>query len=322
MSPTGGVTVPKGKLGTRILLPGLAVIALIAIWIAAKNESTEILRVVVTAPRSIWLVVALTSVSSYLLRFARWELVLRSLGHHLPRKIHLRIYMSAFALTVTPGKAGELSRSVHLQRHGVPWPDSVGAFIAERLMDVAAVLLIAVLGTSMFAVRWQWMVGAGLSLGAALWLLRSRPAIAALRALSWRNAHGQALIKAGREIWLGGTLLRLSGLSLAAWAIQSWSLWWIVRELGYPLQLSELMGIYALGILAGALSFIPAGLGTTEAVIVLLLSAKQGLPLPAAVAAAMLCRGLTLWLAVGIGLMASASLAWMPRRDLTDADAL
>jgi len=60
------------------------------------------------------------------------------------------------------------------------------------------------------------------------------------------------------------------------------------------------VGIYSVSVLAGALSFIPGGLGSTEAVMVLLLT-LVGVNTPAAIAATLICRLATLWFAVIIG---------------------
>ena len=55
--------------------------------------------------------------------------------------------------------------------------------------------------------------------------------------------------------------------------------------------------------LAGALSFMPGGLGGAEAVMIALLT-LNGVPMPVAVAATVFIRLATLWFAVVIGLVA------------------
>ena len=91
--------------------------------------------------------------------------------------------------------------------------------------------------------------------------------------------------------------------SLFAWLIQSVGLIIIVRILGFsdsdPLLI---MGIYNISLLAGALSFIPGGIGATEAVISLLF-AKIGMDMNLAILAAIIVRGMTLWLAVFLGVI-------------------
>ncbi len=67
-----------------------------------------------------------------------------------------------------------------------------------------------------------------------------------------------------------------------------------------------IIGIYNISILAGAISFIPGGIGATEAAISVLLI-SMGMDASLAVAASLVCRGMTLWLAVFIGLISMIS---------------
>jgi uncharacterized protein (TIRG00374 family) len=63
------------------------------------------------------------------------------------------------------------------------------------------------------------------------------------------------------------------------------------------------VGIYAVAVLVGAISFLPGGLGSTEAVMTALL-ASQGLAVGDALLITILCRLVTLWFAVLIGWLA------------------
>jgi uncharacterized protein (TIRG00374 family) len=58
--------------------------------------------------------------------------------------------------------------------------------------------------------------------------------------------------------------------------------------------------VYAFGMLVGGLSFLPGGLGSSEAVMIGLLM-MHGFPESAAVTATLICRLATLWFAVGLG---------------------
>ena len=57
-------------------------------------------------PAVLWVQVVLLSLLSYLLRFAPWHRFIVTLGHHVPVIRNLEIYLAAFLLTLTPGKAG------------------------------------------------------------------------------------------------------------------------------------------------------------------------------------------------------------------------
>jgi uncharacterized membrane protein YbhN (UPF0104 family) len=261
-------------------------------------------------PGLLWAQVVVLSLLSYLLRFSRWHHFIVALGHKVPIFRNLEIYLAAFALTLTPGKAGETIRSVYLHPYGVSYPHSIGAFVSERLLDLLAVGALASLAVSMFPEQRLWMFAALACISIVILLLRSR-----LLSLIGRRAAGSSVV--GHAAKLATTVrFLLSGrrvavaapLSLMAWMAQGVSLYLIVDALGYELTASTVVAIYCLSILAGAASFIPGGLGATEAAIVLLLSAA-GVGQTDAITASLVSRSLTLWLAVGIGVVAMTKAA-------------
>jgi uncharacterized protein (TIRG00374 family) len=73
--------------------------------------------------------------------------------------------------------------------------------------------------------------------------------------------------------------------------------------MGLQVELLTAAGFYAVAMVAGALSALPAGLGGTEAVLTGLLVAHGAIP-ATALAVTVLARLLTLWLAVAIGVLA------------------
>ena len=277
---------------------------------ASLTDRHGLLAAISALPSAIWGQVAILSLLSYLFRFARWHHFMRALGHPVPLYRHLRIYLAAFALTLTPGKAGETIRSVYLHPYGVGYPHSIGAFVSERLLDLVAVGALAALATVLFPQQQLWM---GLALaciaGVAL-LLRSRLLflIGARLAKGSAAAHATQAVAAIRFMLSGRRLAVAAPLSLMAWAAQGISLYLIVHTLGYDLPASTVVAIYCLSILAGAASFIPGGLGATEAALVLLLSAA-GVGETDALTASLVSRSLTLWLAVGVGMMAMTGIA-------------
>lgn len=102
-------------------------------------------------------------------------------------------------------------------------------------------------------------------------------------------------------------LLKALPLSLLAWLSQSLCLVVVAHSLGFDVNLFVVMGVYCVSILTGALTFIPGGIGATEAAISLLLIAL-GMEASLAILASLLTRSLTLWLAVMIGLLCMLNL--------------
>jgi uncharacterized membrane protein YbhN (UPF0104 family) len=253
-------------------------------------------------PGELWAQVVGLSLLSYLLRFARWHHFIGAMGHKVPIFRNLEIYLAAFALTLTPGKAGETIRSVYLYPYGVSYSNSIGAFFSERLLDLVAVGVLASLAVSMFPEQRIWLLAVIACIVIVVLLLRSR-LIALIGERAARISvvgHVTTLIADVRFLLSGRRVSVAVPLSLAAWAAQGVSLYLIVHAFGYELAVDNVVAIYCLSILAGAVSFIPGGMGATEAAIALLLSIA-GVDQTEAIAASLVSRSLTLWLAVGLG---------------------
>jgi uncharacterized protein (TIRG00374 family) len=269
-----------------------------------------------------WLVIIALSLGNYGLRFLRWHLYIARLsGRRIAPSQHGLIYLAGFALTTTPGKAGEVLRSTYLVDDGVPYTDSIGAWFVERVVDLITIFLLALLAVTFFS---NPAVNAvALAVGAVivlmLPLLHSPLPDAVLSTLSRGVPRfGAAAAKLRRFLSQSALLLRsrflLGGLAigLVAWFLEGVGLYLVLRELSVDVGLLLAVGIYGVGVLLGALSFIPGGLGSTEAAMLLLLQSVGADP-AAAVAATLICRIVTLWLAVFLGVLAALLLGGMGR---------
>jgi uncharacterized membrane protein YbhN (UPF0104 family) len=153
-----------------------------------------------------------------------------------------------------------------------------------------------------------WVLG--LALLAVLGLAAMALVLAGGSALRWASQTGWAKRAASRLGWLceaGRCLARQPArwllLTLAAWAAQGLAVALLCRAAGLDVPAWLAAGFYALAMVGGALSALPAGLGGTEALLVALL-VGQGAAAGTAVAVMVLARLLTLWLAVALGLLA------------------
>lgn len=251
------------------------------------------------------------SLVNYGLRFWRWQLYLSRLGYVVTCLPSLRIYLSGFALTTTPGKAGEAFRGVLLKQRGLPFPVTLAAFFSERLSDLVAVVILTMVGLAQYPPA-RPLVFAGMTAIVLLMIcLCSQTVLDRLGA--WGAARsgrvGQLLVHTinillgARRCHSPGLLLVASVLSLVAWGAEALAFYLVLEWLGADISLSIAVFVYALSMLAGALSFLPGGLGGAEAVMVSLLLLK-GMDMPSAVAATVFIRLATLWFAVVLGLLA------------------
>lgn len=260
---------------------------------------------------SLWggLGLLLMSLGNYLLRFVRWQMYLRVLGHPMPWLWSLRIYLAGFALTTTPGKAGEALRSVLLKPWHIPYTQSMAALLSERLSDLLAILVLTLWGLSLYpeaqSMAVLGIIGVGLGLFVLIHpslmgqLLRYLPTDGS-RLFCWIR-HGLSVIGAAQACHRLRILWKASVLSLLAWLLEAVALYWILHWMGAVQPLGFVVLVYALSVLAGVVSFMPGGLGGMEAVMTGLLLWK-GVPEGATVATVILIRLVTLWFAVILGL--------------------
>ena len=108
------------------------------------------------------------------------------------------------------------------------------------------------------------------------------------------------LLRSAATLLRSGPLYTGVALALIAWGAEGVAFHVILEALGVDTSLGLAVGIYSVSVLAGALSFIPGGLGSTETVMILLLK-LVGADTATAVAATLICRLATLWFAVIIG---------------------
>ncbi|CAH0351803.1 lysylphosphatidylglycerol synthase transmembrane domain-containing protein [Aquabacterium sp. CECT 9606] len=258
-------------------------------------------------------VLAATALSllNYALRVVRWKMYLTRLGHALPWRFVSLTFMSGFAFTLSPGKLGEMVRARYYQPLGIPVSGLMAGFFVERLLDLLAMILLAVaVLAELQAYRQALWVAVGLVSGLMAMLALTPWPWVAQRMANHRLAGGKLLkaaqsvvtmLGSARQFLTPGILFMSLSLGLLAWGAEAVGLKLVGDVISpAPLPLSSAMGIYAIAIIVGALSFLPGGLGSTEAVMASLLYA-HGYQLPDAILLTLVCRLLTLWLAVLIG---------------------
>ncbi|WP_372382292.1 YbhN family protein [Xanthomonas sp. NCPPB 1068] len=246
---------------------------------------------------------------TYLFRYWRWHWLLRRKGHHVPVLPGLAGYLAGFALTATPGKAGELMRIRYFARMGIPAERTLGVFIFERASDLLVILSLSLLAASVFPTLGT-LVALVLGFvcvlfGAAAWpaLLNSLSRVSERLPGRWLRRLARFGLVAALE--LRSCLdLRAFGQSMfagfVAWGLTSAVFVSLCAGMGLQLNPMVALGIYPLAMLIGALSFVPGGVGTTELAIVLMLN-RLGISTPDAIAAAVAARLVTLWYAIVVG---------------------
>ena len=250
------------------------------------------------------LALALTALN-YLLRFWRWQRYLARLEIEVPTGRSFAIFVAGLSGTITPAKLGEVLKCGLLKRSfGVPVRRSVPIVLAERVTDASGVVVLAV-AAGAGANRWPLLVLALAGVVAIVFVVRS-PLLERFSRLGEAPEAARALLETR-------LLLGMTALSAVSWFFECLAAYVCVRGLRLDLSLVDTVVVFSLGSLAGALSFLPGGLGVAEGSMTGLIQVLGDVPKAAAVAATVLIRLATLWFAVALGLAGLAVEEWQYR---------
>jgi uncharacterized protein (TIRG00374 family) len=249
------------------------------------------------------------SLVNYLVRAWRWLVLSSFLGLKVPPLRNVLYYLAGYALTSTPGKAGEAVRLWFLKAgHGVPYARSMAIMLADRALDMWAVGILVLVCFADFSRH----LGQGLAVIAIVIVLsvpivfprlfmpllglglRLAPKRRRLWAKARRAIHSMAELSHWRTYGL--TLVP----SVAGWASEGLALYLLLRFFGADVSAPNAIFVFSFSMIVGAASMLPGGLGSTEITAVVLLTAL-GVDFDAAVASTALVRVTTFWFAVGIG---------------------
>jgi uncharacterized membrane protein YbhN (UPF0104 family) len=243
------------------------------------------------------LALALTALN-YALRFWRWQRYLARLSIQVPTGRSLAIFVAGLTMTITPAKLGELLKCGLLKRSfDVPVRRSAPVVFAERVTDATGVVVLAVVGGAGLR-NWPLLLAAFLAVAAAVVVVHS-PLLERFARLGEAPRAARALL--GTRLLVGMTLV-----SAVSWLCECLAAYVCVRGLRLDLSLPDTIVVFSLGSLAGAVSFLPGGLGVAETSMTGLMRVLGEVSKAGAAAATVLIRLATLWFAVVLGLIGLA----------------
>jgi glycosyltransferase 2 family protein len=296
----------------RQLIPYF-VMLLFAAWcvVSLRGDLAQLSLAPVLRAWDLVVLASLLSLLNYLFRIIRWRTYLRRLGHRVPMRFAALTFTAGFAYTLSPGKIGEMVRARYYVPLGVPLSDVAAAFFTERFLDLVAMIALAALLFSSESSYANTIMGG--AIGAVVILLsvaflpwaaitvrlkEAQRLPASLRSLAVNIASALA---SARALMSPGMLLLGFVLGLMAWGLEGAGLG-LLSSMFPPVHLdaTTAIGIYGVAVLIGGLSFLPGGLGSTEAVMTALL-ATHGYTVSEALLVTLTCRLVTLWLGVIVG---------------------
>ncbi len=319
----------------RHLTRGIVLLAALAIAVAALvvawGDAPAVLSALSRFPPWLIVPVVLLTVWNYTLRYLRWNYYLRVLGvhgvgvHGVSKVESALVFFSGFAMGLTPGKSGEVTKSYWLREivgpERAPLARTTPIVFAERLVDGIAMLLLATSGLISFQFGALALLGVAALACVAVGLIQARPLVHAILNILERRTKTEGLAKvlrtvydSARELLTWPRMALAVGIGIVSWAGECLALYVILLGLGAQpslVLLNQATFALAAGSLVGSASLLPGGIGAAEGTVAAVLDLVAGQPRDIAAAATLLIRVCTLWFGVALG---AASLLALARR--------
>jgi glycosyltransferase 2 family protein len=247
---------------------------------------------------------------SYAGRFFRWMYYLTVLKVSVPTGINAAIFSSGLSMAISPGKLGEVLKSVFVRRtSGAPIARTAPAVVAERATDGTGMVIWGFLGA--FALNlppWTMLMFLVLAAFGIAVLRSKRLSLAAERVLSKLplvnrfTPHLSDFHGASSALLATGPLLIGTIISFLSWGLECTGVYLCAVGLGVDRPFLLIFFVFAVSSLLGVVSMLPGGIGAVEAGLYGQFVAVANLSTGVAGALTLIIRLATLWFATLLGI--------------------
>lgn len=318
----------EGEVGLNLRRAiGGAVLAILASTVvfavlAVLGDGPSVAAALGSFPPGTLAMMLLLGLGCFVVRAIRWGWLMARAGHPVGARDALYMHIAGQTMAVSPGRLGEVLKPwLAREIARMPMARGIALVFCERVADLLAVCVLTLGGLSLIGARW-WagplvigVMAAGVWVAGSTWF--HRIALAVLAKQSWAAKHAEsatAMSQTVRDALAWRPLARSALASTFAWGLEGLGFYLCVRALGFD-GLGVFSGIsaYAAPTIVGAFTFLPGGIGGTEASMAGILVAV-GMPAATAAAATVVARVATLWWAVALGWIVLASRPALLRR--------
>tara|TARA_Y100000590_G_scaffold462073_1_gene625251 strand:- start:1441 stop:2385 length:945 start_codon:yes stop_codon:yes gene_type:complete len=241
--------------------------------------------------------------------FIRWHFLLRNSNIHIPVKNSFLIFLSGGALSITPGQIGDLLKSqIMKKKFNIPRTDTTAIILSEKIYDLTAAIIASIIGIIILGMDIQLTLIAISILATIFFLIYYRPAfiffLNQIKKIKFISKYTQNLSDSYDTLRRSTSTKTASislPLSITYWLIISIAVYYTFLAFDVNiLNYLDILFIYVLSVLFGAISFVPGGIGVTEGTIVGLLTIN-GIDVSTALILSVMARIMTLWYPACIG---------------------
>ena len=256
-------------------------------------------------------IILLLAPLSWIIVFFRWHFLLKNSNIIIPKKENFKIYMAGFAMSVTPGKVGELIKSQFLKsKYGVSRKNTLPIIISEYFYHMVGVLVVSILGVYYFEFSLYIIILTSALIITTLTIISSETFFKKFVSLiSKRNflkkyvspiSDSHIIFKKSTR---GKIFIISSGLSIAFWLTEVLIVYFVFLSFNIlNFEFFKIAAIYTTSLILGMLSFLPMGVGVVEGSLAGFLN-YEGIDISIALTLVILIRIFTRWYGVIVGLI-------------------
>ena len=299
------------KIINKIIVIVIAVVGLYAAFFIASDIRTVYDKITSFKIEFLLIIIPLVTTGWFVL-FARWHLLLKNSKILIPKKDSLLIFFSGFALTIIPGKVGELIKSQLLKsKFDVPRSKTVPIVMLEQFYTLIGLVIISFFGIWFFELG-AYVLGFFTALLIfAFILISSKKVFNKLIAIFEKRKFTSRFVEPLSSSYdiikkstKGPITFYASALTTIFWLIEAVVVYFVLLAFGVEnMEFLMVIPTYTTSLMLGFLSFLPMGLGVVEGSLASFFS-LQGIEVSLSLTIVIIIRIFTRWYGVAVGFVA------------------
>ena len=299
------------KIINKIIVIIIAVVGLYAAFFIASDIRTVYDKITSFKIEFLLIIIPLVTTGWFVL-FARWHLLLINSKILIPKKDSLLIFFSGFALTIIPGKVGELIKSQLLKtKFQVPRSKTVPIVMLEQLYTLIGLVIVSFFGIWFFELG-AYVLGFFTALLIfAFILISSKKVFNKLIAIFEKRKFTSRFVEPLSSSYdiikkstKGPITFYASALTTVFWLIEAVVVYFVLLAFGVDnMEFLMVIPTYTTSLMLGFLSFLPMGLGVVEGSLASFFS-LQGIEVSLSLTIVIIIRIFTRWYGVAVGFVA------------------
>ena len=299
------------KIINKIIIIVIAVVGLYATFLIASDINTIADKISSFKIEFLPIIIILVTCSWFVL-FTRWHLLLMNSKIFIPKKNSFIIYLAGIALTIIPGKVGELVKSQLLKtKFGIPRSKTVPIVILEQFYTLIGLIVISFFGIWYFELG-TYVIGFFTAvLVFSFILISSKRIFNKLMVILEKRKITSKFVEplslsydTIRKSIRGPIVFYATALTSIFWLLEAVTVYFVLLSFGVDgIEFLMVIPTYATSIMLGFLSFLPMGLGVVEGSLASFFS-LQGIEVSLSLTLVIIIRVFTRWYGVAVGFVA------------------